>query len=190
MSAAEELFGTVSADAVAAECIAFVGDNQAHGTVAAILQQYFAEPVVRDGGSQQALAFLAEAPAPQVLIVDTGANASPLTDLLAVRSALPDGSSLIGLGDVNDISLYREMIDAGIADYLTKPVTEKALASALLKTERPSEAATEQPEAQQRHRIAVIGSRGGVGSSAVAVNLAWLLAEQRKRKTAPGRSRP
>src|SRR3546814_10390502 len=32
-------------------------------------------------------------------------------------------------------------------------------------------------------RIAVIGSRGGVGSSTFAVNLAWILAEERKYKT-------
>lgn len=185
MSVAEDLRQSASDDAVAAECVAFVGDNQTHGTVSTVLQQYFAVPVIRDGGAREALAFLAEAPAPQVLIVDTGSTQSPLADMLSIRSALPDGHSLIGIGEMNDIGLYRDMMDGGIADYLTKPLTEKALSSAILRTEKPAQPAEgERPPKAQQLRIAVIGSRGGVGSSTLAVNLAWLLAEQRRRKTA------
>jgi pilus assembly protein CpaE len=94
---------------------------------------------------------------------------------------------LIGIGTINDINLYREMVGAGITDYLVKPVTEKALAAALARAEEPiydPAAVEEAPKPDKIKRIAVIGSRGGVGASSLAVNLAWLISQEHKQRTA------
>src|SRR3546814_5434441 len=55
--------------------------------------------------------------------------------MLALGAALPDGTKVIGIGSVNDIAVYRDIVDSGACDYLVKPVTEKALVSALNRTE-------------------------------------------------------
>ncbi|MDH3595145.1 MAG: hypothetical protein OEM93_09880, partial [Rhodospirillales bacterium] len=70
-----------------AECVAFVGDGETHEIVASVAQQFFDEPVVRDGDTSDALAFLAEAPPPKVLIVDIGDNSSPLSAMLSLTTA-------------------------------------------------------------------------------------------------------
>lgn len=186
MSAAEKFLDDQSLEGVSAECVAFVSDNQTHGVIESVARQFFDAPVVRDGGSQQALEYLSIAPTPRVLIVDISESSAPLTAMLSLTAAFTEDTRLIGVGTVNDINLYREMVGAGITDYLVKPVSEKALAAALCRTEEPAAGApaSEQTAADKSVRIAVVGARGGVGASTIAVNMAWILSNQKKQRTA------
>lgn len=184
MSVADRIVEQNPAESIAAECVAFVGDNQTHSVVASVLNEYFAEPLVRDGGPNQAIEYLAGTAAPSLLIVDVSEAASPQTAMLSLTAALPEGTKVIGIGSVNDIAVYREIVDSGANDYLVKPVTEKALASALNRTEESEKHHFPENAPEEKTRIAVIGSRGGVGASTLALNLAWILAEERKYKTA------
>ncbi len=184
MSAVEDLTEGKNADSVAAECVAFVGDNQTHNVVAAVTREYFAEPLVRDGATQQVIEYLSESHPPTVLIVDVSDAASPLTAMMSLTAAIGEETRIIGIGAVNDITLYREIIDVGATDYLVKPVTEKALASALLRTDQQAAPSSVEQIAKVQERIAVIGARGGAGASSFAINLAWMLSDDLKQRTA------
>jgi pilus assembly protein CpaE len=186
MGMPDSLFEPEPLQSEAAECIAFVGDEQTHGVVSSVLQQFFADAVVRNGDSSAALAYLAEVPAPKVVIVDIGESSQPLSAMLSLTAAFTDDTRLIGIGEINDIALYRELTEAGVTDYLVKPVSEKALAAALSRSEEVKAAAATTPKAapSEVHKIVVMGARGGVGASTTAVNLAWIFAEEKGIKTA------
>jgi pilus assembly protein CpaE len=186
MGMPDSLFDPEPLQCEAAECIAFVGDEQTHGVVSSVLQQFFADAVVRDGDSSAALAYLAEVPAPKVVIVDIGESSQPLSAMLSLTAAFTEDTHLIGIGEINDIALYRELTEAGVTDYLVKPVTEKALAAALSRSEEAKVEAAPKPQISpgEVHKIIVVGARGGVGASTTAVNLAWIFAEEKGMKTA------
>jgi pilus assembly protein CpaE len=129
MSAVEDLMETNNQDRSAVECIAFVSDNQTHGVVSNVLEEQFNDPVVRDGSTAQVIEYLSEESPPGILIVDLSDSASPLTAIMSLTAALTEETRIIGIGSVNDITLYREIVDAGATDYVVKPVTESVLRS-------------------------------------------------------------
>jgi len=135
MSAAEEFLTQAFPTTGSADCVAFVSDNQTLEVVANAASHFFSEPLVRDGGSSEALQYLSEAEQPKVLIIDIGESSDPASAMLSLTTAFPEDVRLIGIGTVNDISLYRELTEAGIVDYLVKPISEKALMSALARVD-------------------------------------------------------
>ncbi len=186
MGMPDSIFDPEPLQSEAAECIAFVGDEQTHGVVSSVLKQFFADAIVRDGDSSAALAYLAEVPAPKVVIVDIGESDQPLSAMLSLTAAFTDDTHLIGIGEINDIALYRELTEAGVTDYLVKPVSEKSLAAALSRSEEREVIKTPTPKVapEEVHKIVVVGARGGVGASTTAVNLAWVFSEEKAMKTA------
>ncbi len=179
--AASSAFPSAGADM--GSCIAFVSDNQTFGVVQMVAEQYFELPTVRDGSARDAMEYLAHSTPPGVVIVDVSDAGEPLTDVLTLSSALPPGTRLIAIGNVNDINLYRDMVEAGVSDYLVKPVTEKSMAMSFEHLHKPEPEQLQETQ-ERTQRIVVVGARGGVGSSAVAVTLAWLLSQDQKRRTA------
>jgi pilus assembly protein CpaE len=166
------------------ECLAFVSDNQTHGAITAVCEPRFPGFRVRDGGSREALEHLADGATPKLLIIDVSDTSNPLTALLPIIASFAEQTRLIAIGTANDITLYREMIEAGVAEYLVKPVTEKALIGALARLDdKPAEAAAA-VASERRPVIAVVGTRGGVGASTLAINCAWLAAHEFKRRAA------
>jgi len=183
MSAVEDILRPAGSEETSAECIAFVNDGQTHDVTSAVLSGHFTNPAILEGSTSEVIQYLSEAAPPSVLIVDLADAGSPLTAIMSLTAALPEETRIIGIGDVNDIGLYREIIDAGAVDYVVKPVTEKALSTALQRTkEQPSTPQSGPVEAKQ-NRIAVFGSRGGAGTSTIATNLAWVISEELKRRT-------
>lgn len=167
---------------ISGECVAFLDDRDTQDTVASVTPRFFDAPLIRQGDHRTALEYLRQAPAPKMLIVDFGNGVTPTAAMLPLTAAFDEQTTLIGIGSVNDVSLYHELLDAGVADYLVKPVTEKALANALSRVlkHRPDA----DTGASAARRIVVTGARGGVGATTMAVNLAWLLAEERRQHTA------
>jgi pilus assembly protein CpaE len=172
------------------DCVAFVADPETHGVVSAVCQPRYPGFKIMQGGTREAVDYLAAGAPPKVLIVDVSDSNKPLSAMLPIIAAFAEDTRLIAIGAVNDINVYREMIEAGISEYLIKPMTEKSLSSALARAdEHKSHAAASEPEAKQatdsgkRSLVAVLGTRGGVGASTVAMNLAWLMANEHKRET-------
>jgi pilus assembly protein CpaE len=116
----------------------------------------------------------------RVLLVDLGDSTAPIAEISAARAVGGADLHLVVLGTVNDVGFFRDLLFAGASDYLVKPATREALATAL---EKRSAAVGNTPDGLGQ-LIVFIGSRGGVGATTSAVSCAWLLAAERRERIA------
>ncbi|MFQ5617805.1 MAG: CpaE family protein [Rhodospirillales bacterium] len=164
--------------------MAFVLDDSTRATLVRVAEnQGWSDGEVLDGGVREAIDSLAGVSTPQVLVIDLSDSSDPLTDIGALAEVCDAGTRVIAVGNINDVNLFRTLVTLGVQDYLLKPVTADALNALLVKAaEEPAMAEPE--EARLGRLIAVIGARGGVGASTIAVNTAWLMAHEQKLRVA------
>jgi pilus assembly protein CpaE len=99
---------------------------------------------------------------------------------MSLPSLCEPGVTVIAIGDKNDIGLYRDLVHAGVSDYIVKPLTAQLLAKALIGATASGEGS---PISRKLGKVvAVVGSRGGVGATTLAVHLALHLANQQSRR--------
>jgi pilus assembly protein CpaE len=134
------------------------------------------------GGIIKAIEYLSAQRSPNLLIVDISGIDLPLSQMHNLADVCEPGVTVIAIGDRNDVGLYRDLTEAGVADYIVKPVTRELLAKALA----PRNSAGELGRATLKlgKMVALIGARGGVGTTTLAVNLAWHLANRQARRVA------
>ena len=164
---------------------AYVIDDDSREVVAqAAAEAGIANPAVAAGNIAEAIRRLSNAPTPQLLIVDLSGSADPMADIGALADACDEGTRVLAIGDVNDIALYRALVGFGVQDYLVKPLDAAALAASLGRA-KDGPQATAEPSAPTTGRIvAVVGARGGVGATTIAVNIAWMLAHEQHKRVA------
>ena len=125
------------------------------------------EITVESGGVAAAVAHYAQAGTPKVVIVEEN-DATTLVDQLdQLAEVCEQGTKVVVIGSVNDITLYRSLIGRGISEYLLRPVTSRQI------TETLTGLFADPASAPKGRVIACWGARGGVGSSTLAQNLAW-----------------
>lgn len=165
------------------EFAAFVADEETRTAVLqAATEAGLADPHVVQCKFDDVLKRLRKIPTPKILVIDLSGGADMIADIARLSEVCDEGTHVIALGDVNDINLYRQFVSTGLQDYFVKPITPANLAAAMTNAGKGPEAAT--PGDQVGHVVSIIGARGGVGASSVAVNVAWMLANDHKRRVA------
>ncbi|MGE0282064.1 MAG: CpaE family protein [Rhizobiaceae bacterium] len=125
---------------------------------------------VHMGGIQTAIEFYQGAPTPNLIILESRAEPRELmADLTRLSEYCDPTSKVIVIGHYNDVGLYRDLIRAGISEYVVAPISMAEIVAVV-------SAIFVDPEAAPIGRsIAFIGAKGGVGSSTIAHNLAWTM---------------
>jgi pilus assembly protein CpaE len=100
----------------------------------------------------------------------------------ALAEVCEPGVTVIAIGNRNEIGLYRDLLHAGVTDYIVKPLTPQLIARAL--NQRTGTRETSPIQKKLGNMTALIGARGGVGTTTLAVNLAWHLANRHSRRVA------
>ena len=131
-----------------------------------------------NGGLPAAATRYRSQPTPSLVVVETGDDTRTLlADLDRLAEVCDPTTKVMVIGRHNDISLYREMVRRGVSEYLVHPIDPLALISAV-------SSLFEDPSAPFAGRsIAVMGAKGGVGSSIIAHNLAYALSERFEANT-------
>ncbi|VAV89003.1 Type II/IV secretion system ATPase TadZ/CpaE, associated with Flp pilus assembly [hydrothermal vent metagenome] len=109
---------------------------------------------------------------PNLILIESGMRGQGLFDQLDELASVCDaGTKVVVIGAANDIALYRELIRRGVSEYLVPPLVPLQL----VRTISGLFADPDKPFAGKV--TAVIGAKGGVGSSTLAHNLAWQISE-------------
>jgi pilus assembly protein CpaE len=140
-----------------------------------------------EGGLATAAAALAQGPTPGILMLDLDGQADPMPSMEALADLCDPGTRVVAFGTANDVGLFRSLLALGIEDYLVKPLDERSLADALDRiadriAERAARGEARSDPSSRGRLVAVLGARGGVGATSVAVNLAWTLSQACRRK--------
>jgi pilus assembly protein CpaE len=137
---------------------------------------------VRPGGIDAARRSIDITSPPRLVLVDLAESADPIEGLTELTQLCGPSTRFLAIGAVNDVTLYRQLVGLGIADYLVKPVSSEVLSDALMAAARADETAA---SAQRSTRLfAFVGARGGVGTTTMAIATAWLLVNEFKLRTA------
>ena len=54
-----------------------------------------------------------------------------MADAAALKTALPGSCMVIGVGRINDVALYRDLMAVGFSDYLSLPLAEGVMGRAV-----------------------------------------------------------
>jgi len=136
--------------------------------------------IVTSGDVKDAIQELAHATSPRLLVVDVSEIADPVDALKHLADVCDPNTGVLVIGDRNDISLYRQLKDAGIAEYFFKPL----VAQLVMRACNGILTGNSENKAAGTGRLTfVLGVRGGVGATTITVNAAWHLAEGRRRRT-------
>ena len=126
---------------------------------------------IQMGGVAAAIEAYRGSPTPNVIILETeGRGDSILTGLDTLAEFCDAGTRVVVIGRTNDVVLYRELVRRGVSDYMISPVGTIDVVRSIC-------GLFSAPDAKPVGRvIAVVGAKGGVGSSTIAHNIAWAVA--------------
>ncbi len=132
------------------------------------------------GGLRNAVQSLSVAASPQILLVDLSESGDPISDINSLAEVCEPGTVVIAVGQVNDVRLYRDLLMSGLQDYLLKPLSPDALRDSIAHAQTILNAPKHDVASPDRPHVstAIIGSRGGVGASALAASLAWTFSDR------------
>lgn len=132
------------------------------------------------GNVETATAALARAPTPRLLVVDISGVEDPLTRIDELAARCEPEVNVVTIGDRNDIILYRQLRNAGVTEYFFKPLVRdmvKRVCAQILRGGYDEKSSS--PRGGKL--VFVLGVRGGVGATTIAVNAAWRLANKGQR---------
>ena len=154
----------------------FCDDQNTAGTIQSAAQDRRmakAHMDVHMGGIEAAVQTFAQSQTPNVIVVESMQQREGiLADLDRLAQYCDAGTKVIVIGHVNDIILFRELMGRGVSDYLVGPLHQLQIVESIGNL-------YSDPDAAPIGRImAFVGAKGGVGSSTIAHNVAWVLSNR------------
>jgi pilus assembly protein CpaE len=129
-------------------------------------------------GIEGAIARYSQSPSPEVIVVETDDIGPAFIERLGVLAGVcAQGTDAVIIGPQNDVHLYRDLVGMGVRDYLVRPISFNEIAGIIIKS------LVEKKGLGASRLVSIIGSKGGVGATAISQTLAVTLSETLEQKT-------
>jgi pilus assembly protein CpaE len=172
-----------AAPKIRAGFIGFAGDHAS----AVLLHEVF-EPAAPKGNEihvvpfRTALGLLSAMTTPEVVLVDLSGESQPINAIMDLADVVEPGTVVLAIGESRDVGFYRAVTKGmGVREYLPKPLSRQSLEQHFLKWMKPGPVIAGTPRGGRL--ISLAGVRGGVGTTSVAANLAWVIGSEMRRHT-------
>jgi len=125
------------------------------------------------GGTMAAVQVYQSQATPNLLLVEShGSRDVILSELAQLAMVCQPNTKVIVIGHLNDVVLYRELIRQGVSEYLVAPLHQ------LQVIETISSLYHDPKSGPVGRVVSFVGSKGGVGSSTLAHNIAWMMSNR------------
>jgi pilus assembly protein CpaE len=175
--------GAAGAAKKRAPFIGFVSDHASAG----LLHQAF-EPAFPKGNEfhvvpfRTALTLLGAMTTPEIVLVDLSGETQPINAMLDLAEVVEPGTLVLAIGESRDVGFYRAVTKGmGVREYLPKPLSKVKLEQHFLICIKPGLETAAVPRGGRL--ISIAGARGGIGTSTIAANLAWVIGTEMRRHT-------
>jgi pilus assembly protein CpaE len=162
-----------------ARILAFVNDEESADALRMGLMPYANDLAIHTGGIRQAVRHLQKVTLSGMVIVDLEGVDDAQIELDNLARVCPPDVQVVALGNNTEIGFYRLLVhELGVTEYLPKPLTRDSVQQFILRQLSSDHNAL--PPVRGGRVIAVCGARGGVGTTTIAVSLAWELSQVTK----------
>ena len=137
-----------------------------------------AHTTIQLGGIMAAVEVYQSQATPNVLLVEShGSRDAILSELAALAEVCQPDTKVVVIGHLNDVLLYRELMKQGVSEYLVAPLHQLQVIETI-------SGLFQNPKSTPLGRVyAFVGAKGGVGSSTIAHNFAWLMSNNQGTDT-------
>ncbi len=140
--------------------------------IATALGYSFADIVI-GSPAEAAVALTSRNSAPRFILVDVAGEQSVILHQLdSMAEHCVAGTKVVVIGEANDIAFYRALKQRGVVEYFTKPVQPSDVIDVFVESSTPAGGKG------QGMIISLMSAASGDGSSTIAVNTAYALAQQ------------
>ncbi len=165
--------------------LAIIQDPQGAEIAAQVAAKFqVSNPVVVTGNISEGTSYLkSHEDSPEYVLIDIGAGyPTVLDDLDELAEHCQMSTKAIMIGSVNDLSLYRQLLQRGIVEYFVKPTNVNDIATAF-----SGQASTARKQVNitggTGKVISFMSAASGDGSTTVAINTAFMLAREFNQPT-------
>jgi pilus assembly protein CpaE len=137
-----------------------------------------AHTTIQLGGIMAAAQVYQTQATPNVILVEShGSRDGILSELAELAQVCQPDTKVVVIGHLNDVILYRELIRQGVSEYLVAPLHQMQVIETIA-------GLYQNPKSSPLGKvIAFVGSKGGVGSSTIAHNAAWMMSKKYATET-------
>lgn len=132
-----------------------------------------AHTTIQLGGIMAAVQVYQAQATPNVLLVEShGSRDVILSELGQLAQVCQPDTKVIVIGHLNDVILYRELIRQGVSEYMVAPLHQLQVIETVANL-------FHDPKSSPLGKVtAFVGAKGGVGSSTLAHNVAWMMSKR------------
>lgn len=134
---------------------------------------------ILSGGIEEATLHLRTSMFSKMLVVDCSKSTIIVSDMQKLINVCSPETTILVIGTRNDIGLFRDLISINVVDYLVKPLNPSILMRSL------ADALHKNVHRKRTGKvIAFIGAKGGIGTTTITANTAYVFSSTSARKIA------